>query len=101
MGRPRFSTPMIDKFAMAPISVEVFALIVLPLLISFTSPKVHTVQRMMQERPENRTFRPLMCTISVIFSVQHRSLLGRHTFFPASCVSSHILRLQEQASYGP
>jgi exopolysaccharide production protein ExoQ len=82
LGRPRFSTPMIDKCAIVPISVCVFALIVSPLLIFLTAPDVWTMQSIMEARPENRIFWPAMAAISVVLAVQNRSRLGRHTLPP-------------------
>src|SRR5262249_54281236 len=69
MGQPRSYTPMIDKCAIVPISACVFALIVSPLLILFTSsPDIIN-------RPENRIFWPAMAAISVGLAVQNRSRL--------------------------
>jgi exopolysaccharide production protein ExoQ len=71
LDRPRFSTPMIDKFAIVPISACVFALIVAPLLIFFSPPDPQTLAA----RPETRIFWPAMAAISVVLAVQNRSRL--------------------------
>jgi exopolysaccharide production protein ExoQ len=73
MGQPRSSTPMIDKCTILPISACVFALIVSPLLIFFTSPPIKTLQSVMEPRPENRIFWPALAAISVVLAVQNRS----------------------------
>jgi exopolysaccharide production protein ExoQ len=74
-GRPRSSSPMIDKCAIIPISACVFALIVSRLLI-FVTPTEHTLQSLITEhRPENRIFWPAMAAISVVLAVQNRSRL--------------------------
>ena len=76
LGRPRSSTPMIDKCAIVPISACVFALIVSPLLIFVTSPEVKTMHSLLTEhRPENRIFWPAMAAISVVLAVRNRSRL--------------------------
>jgi exopolysaccharide production protein ExoQ len=82
LRRPRFSTPMIDKCTIVPISSCVFALIVSPLLIFVTSPSLQTLQSIMEARPENRIFWPAMAAISVVLAVQNRSRLGRLTLPP-------------------
>jgi exopolysaccharide production protein ExoQ len=79
LGRPRFSTPMLDKCAIVAISACIFALIVSPLLIFLTAPDVWTQQSIMEARPENRIFWPAMSAISVVLAVQTRSRLGRTT----------------------
>jgi exopolysaccharide production protein ExoQ len=71
LDRRRLSTPMIDKCAIVPISACVFALIVAPLLIFLNIPAV----QVLEARPENRIFWPLMTAISVIMAVQNRSRL--------------------------
>jgi exopolysaccharide production protein ExoQ len=71
LDRPRFSTPMIDKFAIVPISACVFALIVAPLLIFLSSPEPQALAA----RPETRIFWPAMAAISVVLAVQNRSRL--------------------------
>jgi exopolysaccharide production protein ExoQ len=82
LGRPRASTPTIDKCAIIPISACVFALIAAPLLIFVTVPNVQTVQSVMEPRPENRIFWPAMAAISVVLAAQNRSRLGRLTLPP-------------------
>src|SRR6266478_1269656 len=85
LGRPRFSTPMIDKCAIVPISACIFALIVAPLLIFLNPPDV---PQLMEARPENRIFWPLMAAISVVLAVQNRSRL---TFPPhIICLLAHL-----------
>jgi exopolysaccharide production protein ExoQ len=79
LGRPRFSTLMLDKCAIVAISACIFALIVSPLLIFLTAPDVWTQQSIMEARPENRIFWPAMSAISVVLAVQTRSRLGRTT----------------------
>lgn len=60
---------MIDKFAIVPILACVFALIVSPLLLFYTSDSG------IEQRPENRIFWPAMAAISVVLAVQNRSRL--------------------------
>jgi exopolysaccharide production protein ExoQ len=67
---------MIDKCTIVPISACVFALIVSPLLIFFTSSPIKTLQsvmELMQPRPENRIVWPALAAISVGLAVQNRS----------------------------
>ena len=73
----RFFSPMIDKFAIVPISACVFALIVAPLMI-FVSPG----QNIMDARPEQRIFWPAMAAISIVLAVQNRSRLDKLTLPP-------------------
>ena len=75
LSRPRSSTPMIDKYAIVPISACVFALIVSPLLIFVNSFPIQTLQSAMESRPENRIFWPAMAAISVVLAVRNRSRL--------------------------
>src|SRR5262249_24451209 len=69
MVRPRFSAPMIDKFAVVPISACIFALIVAPLLLFFIPPDPQAIDA----RPEHRLFWPSMASISVVLVLQNRS----------------------------
>src|SRR5271166_701048 len=78
MFRPRYSTPMIDKCAIVPISACVFALIVAPILLFVMPPDAQTLEA----RPENRLFWPAMVAISVVLIVQNRSRPGKLTFPP-------------------
>jgi exopolysaccharide production protein ExoQ len=82
LGRARSSTLMIDKFAILPISACVYASIVFPLLLFVTTGPPHTLQSIMETRPENRIFWPAMAAISVILAVLNRSRLGRLTWPP-------------------
>src|SRR5262245_27549632 len=75
LGRPRSSTPMIDQCAIVPLSACVFALIVSPLLIVFTSPPIKALQDILEPRPENRIFWPAMAAISVVLAARNRSRL--------------------------
>jgi exopolysaccharide production protein ExoQ len=72
LDRPRFSTPMIDKFAIVPISACVFALIIFPLLLFFSYSDINTLDG----RLEPRIFWPAMAAISVILAAQNRSRLA-------------------------
>jgi exopolysaccharide production protein ExoQ len=71
LNRPRYSAPMIDKFAIVPISACVFALIVSPILIFVSSADLQTLAA----RPETRIFWPAMAAISVVLTAQNRSRL--------------------------
>jgi exopolysaccharide production protein ExoQ len=82
LGRSRFSSPMIDKCAVIPIAVCLFALILSPLLILVTSPEVQTLQSIIEARPENRIFWPAMAAITVALAAQNPSRLGRFTLPP-------------------
>src|SRR5262249_49020792 len=74
MGRPRSSTPMIDKCAIVPMAACTFALIIFPLLIFVTFPQVNAMQSLLTElRLEDRIFWPAMAAISVVLAVRHRS----------------------------
>ena len=66
---------MIDKYAIVPILACIFALIVSPLFIFFTSSPIQTLQSAMESRPENRIFWPAMAAISVVLAVRNRSRL--------------------------
>ena len=74
-SRPRYPTPMIDKYAIVPISACIFALIVSPLFIYVNSYPILTLQSAMEFRPENRIFWPAMAVISVVLAVRNRSRL--------------------------
>jgi exopolysaccharide production protein ExoQ len=73
MSKPRLVAPMLDKFGMVPISACVFALIAAPLLLFVASPN----QNILEARPENRIFWPVMAAVSVVLVVQNRSRLSR------------------------
>jgi hypothetical protein len=92
-GRPRYSTRMIDKFAIVPISACVSALIVFPLLDFFTYSDPHTPDG----RPEIQIFWPATAAIFVVLAVQIVLVL---TCARKSSVCSRILRLLERASSG-
>src|SRR5215471_7212685 len=66
--QPKFSTSLIDRFAILPISACVFALIVSPLFILGTFSDFQTLEG----RPENRIFWPAMAAISVLFAMRNR-----------------------------
>ena len=87
IGRSRSFSPITDKRRIVPIIACAFALIVSPLLIFVSSTDVHTVQSMMQERPENRIFWPIMCVISLVLAARNPARLGRFGFPP------HIISL--------
>jgi len=82
MGQPRFSTPIIDKCAIVPISACVFALIVFPLSLLVTSSDQSLQGLLTEHRPENRIFWPAMTAITVALAAQNRSRLGRSTLPP-------------------
>src|SRR5262245_13964966 len=84
LDRGRSSTPVIDKYTIAPIAACVFALIVSPLIlfvVGLTGPGI-ALQSLMEPRPENRIFWPAMATLSVVLAVRNRSHLSRLTFPP-------------------
>jgi exopolysaccharide production protein ExoQ len=81
-GRSRFSSSLIDKCAIIPIAVCLFALIVSPLSILLTSPEVQTLQSIIEARPENRIFWLAMAAITVALAARNRSRLGRFTLPP-------------------
>ena len=62
---------IIDKFAILPITTFFFALVVFPLLISFSPGDIHAAEG----RPETRIFWPAMAAISTFLAVQTRSRL--------------------------
>ena len=77
LGRARSSAPMIDKYAIVPMSACVFALIVSPLLVYVRSGPAKTLQSISEPALENRIFWPAMAAISVVLAVQNRSHLGK------------------------
>src|SRR5437763_11217762 len=77
-GRPRFTVPIDNKFAIVPKSACVFALIVAPLLLFVAPPG----QNMLEARLENRIFWPIMVAISVVLIAQDRSRRGRPSLPP-------------------
>jgi exopolysaccharide production protein ExoQ len=81
LGQPRSSAPILDKYAIVPISACVFALIVSPLL-------AHFLQKATSDTDyQARIFWPAMAAISVIFALRNPSRLGRLIWSP------HILCL--------
>jgi O-antigen ligase len=67
---------MIDKCAIVAISACVFALIVSPLLIFFTSSPIDVLEaQVYPQRPENRFFWPALAAIAVALAMQNRSRL--------------------------
>ena len=85
LDRPRFSTPMLDKYAIVPIAACVFALIVSPLLIFYTPSDSEAVLNAVA-RPENRIFWPAIFGISVALAVQHPSRLAK-LIWPPNIIS--------------
>jgi len=81
LGRARSSTPMLDKYAIVPISACVYASILAPLLLFFTYTR-SSVLGVMETRSENKIVWPAMAAISVILAVLNRSRLGRLTWPP-------------------
>jgi exopolysaccharide production protein ExoQ len=69
---------MLDKFAIVPIAACVFALIVAPLLLFVAPPD----KNMLEARPENRIFWPIMVAISVVLIVRDHSRRGRLSLPP-------------------
>jgi exopolysaccharide production protein ExoQ len=82
LARSSFSASKIDKCAILPIAVCLFALILSPLLILVTSPGVQTLQSIMEARPENRIFWPVMAAITAALALQNRSRLRGFTLPP-------------------
>ena len=82
LDRSRFSTPMIDKFAIVPISACVYAEIVAPLLMFVTTAPstglslASKLESIMAPRLENKIFWPALAAISVVLAVRNRSRLG-------------------------
>ena len=68
---------IVDKFAILPVAACVFALIVDPLFIFFTTDHETLLRatRAGEARPETRIFWPTMAAISIILVVQKRSRL--------------------------
>jgi exopolysaccharide production protein ExoQ len=72
----RFSSQIIDKCAIIPITVCFYALILSPLLNYFI-PLDHQALRNGDAHLDNRFFWPVMAAISTLLAVQHRSRFGR------------------------
>ena len=81
LGRPRFSTPTIDKYAIMALSACAFALIVSPLLIFITTGGQRP-PNIMEPRPETRIFWPAMAVISVLLGVRNRTRFSELTWPP-------------------
>ena len=81
LDRSGFSAPMIDKYAIMPIAVCAFALIVFPVLTFFTVPPDQTPQSM-EASPETRIFWPAIAMISVLLAVQSHSRFSKLTWPP-------------------
>jgi exopolysaccharide production protein ExoQ len=73
VGPPRLAAPMFDKFAIIPISACAFALIVAPLLLFAFPP----AQNILEARPEQRIFWPIIAAISAASVLKNRSRVGR------------------------
>src|SRR6516162_6701099 len=82
LGRARASTSTIDNCAIVPILACVFAVLVSPLFIYFTTSDLNTLQNIIEPRLEPRIFWPAMAAISVVLAVRHSSRLGRLSFPP-------------------
>jgi exopolysaccharide production protein ExoQ len=86
LGQPRSSAPMLDKYAMVPISACVYALIVSPLLAHYLY--LHLPPGAMLEPDLGaRIFWPALAMISAIFVIRDSSRLRRLSWPP------HILWL--------
>jgi exopolysaccharide production protein ExoQ len=84
LGRARFSTPMIDKYVIVPISACVFVTIVSPLLEFDPDPlgartgvgsAESSLQALMTPRLENKIVWPVLAAISLVLAVRNRSRL--------------------------
>src|SRR5262245_44180145 len=81
LGRARSSTPMIDKYAIVPISACVYVLIASPLLVFVTAAPsaglsaIARLQSIMTPRPENKIFWPVLAAISIVLVVRNWSRL--------------------------
>jgi exopolysaccharide production protein ExoQ len=82
LDRARPPTPKFDKCVIVPISACIYALIVAPLLIFVTTGPQHTLEGLMETRPENRIFWPAVAAISLILAVLKRSRLSKLTWPP-------------------
>jgi exopolysaccharide production protein ExoQ len=80
LSRLRVSTPIIDKYAIVPISTCIFALIASPLLYFIFPPS--GPQSMLEPRLENRIFWPAIAAVSVVLVLGNLSRLRRLTWPP-------------------
>jgi exopolysaccharide production protein ExoQ len=76
LGRSRSSAFILDKYAIIPIAVFVFALIIAPVLIYFDSATsgsslASRLQNLMTPRPENRFVWPALAAISVFLAFRN------------------------------
>ena len=73
LGRVKTSTRIIEKYSIIPILACVYAAIVSPLMIVTCSPS--DAACLLESRPENKIFWPLLAAISVVLAVRNSSRL--------------------------
>jgi O-antigen ligase len=78
---PSSSTPKIDKSVILPIIACAYPTLVFPLLY-FLFPPPDTLQGMLEARPENRMFWPVMAAIAVVVGLRNHHRLKRLTLPP-------------------
>jgi exopolysaccharide production protein ExoQ len=75
-GQAGTSGPAMDKCGLMPLVACVFASIASPLLILIFMPHTATLASIMEARPENRIFWPIMTAISLALAARNRSRLA-------------------------
>ena len=73
LGRTRPSAPMIDRYTIVPILACVYASIVSPLILATCSPADRLC--LLESRPDNKIFWPVVTAISIILVLRNRSRL--------------------------